>query len=108
MVVILSIYALIAVVAYICQICALNMLNQRCVRIMLIIQRVIDTLLVLTLTKVKASTQLIHMEDLNCFIRDARFATIFLQDYALEAIVSNAHVTTTSYVPECICVSVTC
>ena len=51
-------------------------------------QRVLNTLLVLTLTKVKASIQLIHMEDLNCFIRDARFVTIFLQDHALEVIVS--------------------
>lgn len=74
--------------SYICQICALNMLNQRCVRIMLIIQRVIDTFLVLTLTKAKASTQLIHMENLTCFIRNARFVTIFLQDHALEVIVS--------------------
>ena len=72
--------------SYICQICALNMLNQRCVRIMLIIQRVIDTFLVLTLTKAKASTQLIHMEDLNYYIRDARFVTIFLQDHPLEVI----------------------
>ena len=50
--------------------------------------RVIHTLLVLTLTKVKASTHLIHMEDLNCFIRDVRFVTMFLQDHALEVIVS--------------------
>ena len=85
-VIFLSMYAHIAVVAYICQICALSMLNQGCVRIMLIIQRVIDTFLVLALTKVKASTQLIHMEDLNCYIRDARFLTIFLQDHALEVI----------------------
>ena len=34
-------------------------------------QRVINTVLVLTLTKLKASTQLIHMEELNCLIRDA-------------------------------------
>jgi hypothetical protein len=61
--------------------CFICILNQRCVRIMLIIQRVIDTLLVLTLTKLKASTQLIHMEDPNCFIRDARFVTMFLQDH---------------------------
>jgi hypothetical protein len=27
-------------------------------------------------------------EDLNCFIRNARFVTIFLQDHALEVIVS--------------------
>ena len=51
--------------------------------------RVINTLLVLlTLTKVKASTQLIHMENINCSIRDARFVTIFLHDHALEVIVS--------------------
>ena len=40
------------------------------------------------LSKVKVSTQLIHMEDLNCFIRDARFVIICLQDHALEVIVS--------------------
>ena len=78
-VVILSMYAHIAVVAYMCSKYVESALRSNYVNN---IQRVIHLLLVLTLTKVKASTQLIHMEDIHCFIRDARFLTIFLQDHA--------------------------